>query len=217
LPPDAGGVRELGHGGMNMSGRSLTTLYLVIIIGAWLVLAGMVSGATPSQTKPEGEMRWALYVTLSPAWFDPAEVAVAGITPFWVLYAMQDALAKPLPGNPMAPSLAESWTVSPDQRVYEFKLREGLRFHNGDPFTAEDVKFSFFRYKSNILHDKVREVEIADPYRVRFHLHQPWPDFMTYYGTLATGAAWVVPKKYIEQVGDDGFKKHRSAWVRTSL
>jgi len=41
----------------------------------------------------------------------------------------------------MAPSLAESWTMSDDQRVYEFKLREGLKFHNGDPFTAEDVQF----------------------------------------------------------------------------
>ena len=108
----------------------------------------------------------------------------------------------------MALSLAESWTVSDDQRVYEFKLREGLTFHNGDPFTAEDVKFTFLRYKSNTLHEKVREVEIVDPYRVRFHLHQPWPDFMTYYGTLATGAGWIVPKKYIEQVGDDGFRKH---------
>ena len=64
----------------------------------------------------------------------------------------------------------------------------------------------------NILQEKVREVEIVDPYRVRFHLHQPWPDFMTYYGTLATGAGWIVPKKYIEQVGDDGFQEasHRA-------
>ncbi len=154
-------------------------------------------------------MRWALYVTLSPAWFDPTEVAVTGITPFWVLYAMQDALLKPMPGNPMAPSLAESWTVSADQRAYEFKLREGLHFHNGDPFTAEDVKFSFLRYKgSKILQEKVREVEIVDPYRVRFHLREPWPDFMSFYGTLATGAAWIVPKRYLEQVGDEGFKKH---------
>jgi peptide/nickel transport system substrate-binding protein len=153
-------------------------------------------------------MRYAVYVTISPAWFDPAEVATAGITPFWFCYALHDALVKPMPDNPMAPSLAESWTVSPDQRVYEFKLREGLKFHNGDPFTAEDVKFSFQRYKLKILQEKVREVEIVDPYRVRFHLHQPWPDFMTYYGTLASGAGWIVPKKYIEQVGDDGFKKH---------
>ena len=53
----------------------------------------------------------------------------------------------------------------------------------------------------------MREVEIVDPTRVRFHLHEPLPDFMTFYGTLATGAGWIVPKKYVEKVGDDGFKK----------
>ena len=47
----------------------------------------------------------------------------------------------------MGASLAESWTESPDGLVYEFKLRRGLKFHNGDPLTAEDVKFSFERYK----------------------------------------------------------------------
>ena len=51
----------------------------------------------------------------------------------------------------MAPSLAESWTESPDGLVYEFKLREGLTFHNGDPFTGEDVQFSFLRYKPMVL------------------------------------------------------------------
>ena len=160
--------------------------------------------APPS--KPEGEMRWALFVTLSPVWFDPGEFQ--GLTAFWVLYAIHDALVKPMPGNLMTPSLAESWTVSADQRVYEFKLREGLKFHNGDAFTAEDVKFSFNRAKgSKILHDKVREVVVVDPYRVRFHLNEPWPDFMTFYGTLVSSASWVVPKKYVERVGDDGFKK----------
>ena len=182
----------------------------MLSIATWLcVLFAGGFWATPAAAyKPEGEMRFALYVTIAPAWFDPAQVAVLGGTPFWFCFAMHDALVKPMPGNPMAPSLAESWTVSPDQLVYEFKLREGLKFHNGDPFTAEDVKFSFQRYKLNILQEKVREVEIVDPYRVRFHLHRPWPDFMTYYGTLASAAGWIVPKKYIEQVGDDGFKKH---------
>src|SRR5713226_7546373 len=113
----------------------------------WLcvLLVGGPVGEAAAQPKPEGEMRWALYVTLSPMWFDPGEFA--GLTPFWVNYAIHDALVKPMPGNLMAPSLAESWTVSADQRVYEFKLREGLKFHNGDPFTAEDVKFSFSRSK----------------------------------------------------------------------
>ena len=173
-----------------------------------VLLAGAPSDDAAAQAKPDGEMRWALYVTLSPAWFDPGEV-VGVLTPFWVLYALHDALVKPMPGNHLTPSLAESWTVSADQRVYEFKLREGLRFHNGDPFTAEDVKCSFQRAKgAKLLHEKVREVAIADPYRVRFHLHEPWPDFMTFYGTLATGAGWIMPKKYVEQVGNDGFKKH---------
>jgi len=179
---------------------------------ALLLLCALLAGGRPdeasAQARPEGEMRWALYVTLSPQWFDPAEVS-GQITPFWVLYALHDALVKPMPGNLMAPSLAESWTVSADQKVYEFKLREGLKFHNGDPFTAEDVKFSFHRSKgSKILHDKVREIVVVSPSRVRFVLQEPWPDFMTFYGTMVTGAGWIVPKKYVEQVGNDGFKKH---------
>jgi peptide/nickel transport system substrate-binding protein len=174
----------------------------------FVFLAGGLLDQSAAQTKPEGEMRWALYVTLSPVWFDPGEV-VGQLTPFWVLYAMHDALVKPMPGNHMTPSLAESWTVSPDQRAYEFKLREGLKFHNGDPFTAEDVKFSFLRAKgSKVLHDRVKEVVVVSPYRVRFQLHEPFPDFMAFYGTMATGAGWVVPKKYVEKVGDDGFKKN---------
>ena len=110
------------------------------------LLTGGLFEPARAQAKPEGEMRWALYVTLPPVWFDPGEVS-GQLTPFWVLYALHDALVKPMPGNMLSPSLAESWTVSADQLVYEFKLREGLKFDNGDPFTAEDVKFSFDRAK----------------------------------------------------------------------
>ena len=177
----------------------------LLLVG--LLVVGVV-GAVEAQQKPEGEMRWALYVTVPPAWLDPGEV-LGFITPFWVQYALHDALVKPMPGNIMTPSLAESWTLSPDQKTYDFKLRQGLKFHNGDPFTAEDVKFSFQRAKSSrILKEKVRDVEIVDPSRIRFHLHEPFPDFMAFYGTLATGSGWIVPKKYVEKVGDDGFKKH---------
>jgi peptide/nickel transport system substrate-binding protein len=172
-----------------------------------LLLPGIVRGSATAQARPEGEMRWALYVTLPPVWFDPGEVS-GQLTPFWVLYALHDALVKPMPGNMLSPSLAESWTISADQKVYEFKLREGLKFHNGDSFTAEDVKFSFHRAKgSKILHDKVREVETVGPSRVRFILHEPWPDFMTFYGTILSGAGWIVPKSYVERVGDDGFRR----------
>src|SRR5262245_24414556 len=177
-----------------------------LMLLATLLLGGLV-GVAAAQPKPEGEMRWALYVTVAPGWLDPGEVQ-GFITPFWIQYALHDALVKPMPGNIMTPSLAESWTVSPDQRTYEFKLRPNLKFHNGDPFTADDVKFSFNRAKSSpVLKEKVRDVEIVDPYRVRFHLHEPFPDFMAFYGTLATASSWIVPRSYVEKVGDDGFKK----------
>ena len=180
------------------------------LLSAVLVLVLLLGSGLPAsaQAKPEGEMRWALYVTLAPAWFDPAEV-IGVLTPFWVMTALHDAVVKPMPGNLMSPSLAESWKVSADGRVYEFKLREGVKFHNGDPFTAEDVRWSFHRAKgAKVLQEKVRDVEIVGPHRVRFHLHEPWPDFMTFYGTFATSAAWIAPKKYMEQVGVEGFKKH---------
>ena len=118
-----------------------------LALGA-LVLVTTVESPS-AQTRPDGEMRWALYVTLSPLWFDPGEV-VGQLTPFWVLYAMHDALVKPMPGNLLGASLAESWTLQPDQRSWDFKLREGLKFHNGEPVTAEDVKFSFHRAKGKV-------------------------------------------------------------------
>jgi len=179
----------------------------VVLAVTLLVASILPGGRAAAQGKPEGELKFAMYVTLAPAWYDPASV-LGFITPFWIMYAIHDALVKPMPGNLMTPSLAESWTASADQKTYEFKLREGLKFHNGDPFTAEDVKFSFERIKTKVLLDKVRQVEVAGPHRVRFHLKEPWPDFMTFYGTLASGAAWIVPKKYMEQVGVEGFRKH---------
>ena len=89
--------------------------------------------------EPAGEVTVSFHVTFAPCWFDPT-TAPPQITPFGVMYAIHDALVRPLPGQKMGPSLAESWTESKDGLVYEFKLRRGLKFHNGDPLTAEDVK-----------------------------------------------------------------------------
>ena len=166
-------------------------------------------GPGPVAAAPEGQMTWGIHISLAPTWFDPAETP--GIaTPFMILYALHDALVKPMPGNAMAPSLAESWSLSKDGLVQEFVLRQGVKFHNGEPVTADDVKFSFERYRgaaNKVMKDKVAAVEVVDPGRVRFRFKEPWPDFMTYYGSLTTGAGWIVPRKYLEKVGDDGFKR----------
>jgi peptide/nickel transport system substrate-binding protein len=179
-----------------------------IVFASFLALA--FSGGQARAGQPDGQLTIAFDASIAPTFLDPAETPGIG-TPFVFLYALHDALIKPLPGNDRAPCLAESWTESPDGLVYEFKLREGVSFHNGDPFTAEDVKFSFQRYRgasAKLLHERVKAVEVVGPHRVRFALHAPWPDFMAFYASPATGAAWVVPKKYIERVGEDGFRQH---------
>jgi peptide/nickel transport system substrate-binding protein len=181
-------------------------LALLVLAVVTLAAAGDVAAQAPGPS--EAIIAW--HVTIAPSWFDPS-TAPPQITPFGILYALHDAVVRPLPGQKMAPSLAESWTESRDGLTYEFKLRRGLKFHNGDPLTAEDVKFSYDRYKgagAKELQAHVRQVDVVDAHTVRFHLREPWPDFMTFYGTTATAAGIVVPRKYVTQVGDDGFKRH---------
>ena len=155
-----------------------------------------------------GQVTWGLHISLAPTWFDPAETSGI-VTPYMVLYALHDALVKPMPGEPLAPSLAESWSESEDGLTYEFILRTGVKFHNGDPVTADDVKFSFERYRgasAAMMHARIAAIEAPDSAHVRIRLKEPWSDFLTFYGS-ATGAGWIVPRRYIEKVGDDGFKK----------
>ena len=162
-----------------------------------LAVAGLSSQAAAAAASPEGQITFAVHISLAPTWFDPAETAGV-ITPFMMLYALHDALVKPMPGQAWGAGLAESWVASKDGLAYEFVLRKGVAFHNGDALTAEDVKFSFERYKgagATTLKQRVSAVEIVDPHRIRFRFKQPWPDFMTFYGTPATGAAWIVPKE----------------------
>src|SRR6266536_1953744 len=111
-------------------------------IALWFIVMGLVVGLQPgAQAQSPEKLVFAMHVTIPPSWFDPAE-APAQITPFGVLYALHDAVVRPLPGEKMGPSLAESWTESSDGLAYEFKLRRGLKFHNGDPVTADDAKWS---------------------------------------------------------------------------
>ncbi|HEX7788881.1 MAG TPA: ABC transporter substrate-binding protein [Methylomirabilota bacterium] len=177
-------------------------LVLILVAALVLVLPAALLAA------PEGQITYAVHISLAPTWFDPGETP-GMITPYMVLYALHDALVKPMPGQPRAPSLAESWSVSKDGLVYEFTLRKGARFHNGDPVTSDDVKFSLERYRGTamkLMKERVAAVETPDPAHVRIRLKQPWPDFLTFY-TNATGAGWIVPRKYVEKVGDEGFKK----------
>jgi peptide/nickel transport system substrate-binding protein len=107
------------------------------------------------------------------------------------------------------PSLAKSWKIAPNWKYIEFSLRDDVTFHNGDKFTAEDVKFSIETYLRKELKylftplwsRNIERVEVVGPYLVRIHMKGPDPGFL---GRLwwSTG---MMPKKYREQVGDKGF------------
>ena len=176
-----------------------------------LALAALGLAAAPGtawSAAPQGQLTWAVHFSLAPTWFDPAETP-GMITPFLLMYALHDAMVKPMPDGPATPCLAEKWKMAPDGLAYEFAIRPGAKFHNGEPVTAEDVKFSFERYRgtsATLMKEQVAAIETPDQRTVRFVLKKPWPDFLTFYSS-ATGAGWIVPKKYVQQVGEDGFKK----------
>ncbi len=192
-----------GQTTMDGSPRPLTRRNLIA-----LTALGVTAGARGGIAAPQGQLTYGVHVSLAPSWFDPGESAGI-ITPYMLLYGLHDALLKAMPDSSQSPSLAESFTASEDGLTYEFVLRKGAMFHNGDPVTSDDVKFSFERYRGasqSLLKQRVAAVETPDAQHVRFRLKEPWPDFLTFYAG-ASGAAWIVPRNYLTQVGDDGFKK----------
>jgi peptide/nickel transport system substrate-binding protein len=159
--------------------------------------------------QPTGQFNYVWHTTISPAWLDPQENPPQ-ITPYNFAYALHDALVKHLPGQPFAPSLAESYEVAPDFLSATFKLRQGIKFHNGDAVTPEDVQFTFEQYRganAKLLHDKTSRIDLVDNRTIKFTFKAPFLDFLTLYGCAASGAGWVVPKAYYQKVGPDGFKQ----------
>jgi peptide/nickel transport system substrate-binding protein len=196
-------ARRRGHTILDSSGRPLTRRSMLA-----LAAAGIAAGNRGAIASSQGQLTYGVHVSLPPAWFDPAETTGI-ITPFMILYALHDGLVKAMPGQLQAPSLAESFSATEDGLTYDFDIRRNAIFHNGEPVTSDDVKFSFERYRGSsqsLLKQRVDSIDTTDPKHVRIRLKQPWPDFLTFYAG-ATGAAWIVPRKYLAQVGDDGFKK----------
>src|SRR5437762_12499805 len=155
-----------GRNGIHLTRRE------ILAFGGFALTSGLPGRLAAA---PQGQLTWGMHTSLAPSWFDPAETPGI-ITPFMVLYALHDALMKPMPGQPMAASLAESWSASEDALIYEFVLREGLKFHNGEPVTAEDVKFSFERYRRTsheLMKARVGAVLAADAGHVPFKLKEP--------------------------------------------
>jgi peptide/nickel transport system substrate-binding protein len=171
-----------------------------------LALASTLVASAPAHAQAKGDIVIAL-PQLSQL-FDPT--AMVGATPHLDYDFIFDGLIN-LGKDGKYPALAESWVISPDGKQIDFKLRRNVKFHNGDAFTAEDVKFTFDRlmqpdsghaYRTGFV-ESLERVEVVDPHTARFVLKNPWPAFFT---TARYALTPIAPKAYYEKVGKQGFQ-----------
>lgn len=164
-------------------------------------------GAPLAVAAPKGEITIATSILLQR--FDPTALTqVAESMTYDFLY---DGLIN-LGADGLKPALATSWTLTPDGKQIDFTLRQGIKFHNGDAFTAEDVKYTFDLIKrpdsphvyAKTYRDAVDRIEIVSPYHVRFVMKEAWPSFFT---TSRYAMQAIVPKSYHEKVGAQGFQE----------
>lgn len=183
----------------------------IATLGAGLGATALSGSFAGKVLAAEGDtLTWAVHLSPTNLFFDPGITPGTG-APLMIQYALHDALIRPVRDETTALSLAESMEEAEDGLSYTFTLREGLKFQNGEPLTAEDAKFSFDRYKganAELIRKFVKDAEVLDERTIRYNLSEPWPDFLTIFGTPASGVAWVVPKDYIEEVGEDAFKNN---------
>lgn len=156
----------------------------------------------------EGKMVLAYHTALSPKWSDP-QVAPASRTPYSAfLQNVFDPLIGAMPNGRFVYLLAEDLQMTDDFMKATFRLREGITFHNGEPVTTEDVRFSYENYSganADIYQEKTERIEIVDERTISFYFREPFIDFLELYGSEASGAGFIVPKAYYEEVGPEGF------------
>src|SRR5438477_5784289 len=180
-----------------------------------LILLGAASTAirvpSPAGASARGKLVLAWHAGFASRWLDPQEHDGTA-TPDNFFTALHDALIKNQ-GTALYdhPALAERFAIAPDAKSATFTLRKGLKFHNGEPVTPQDVKFSYENYrgaKADVFKKKTDRIEIVDDRTIRFVFKEPFLDFATLFGTANVAApGWVVPEKYYKQVGADGFKQ----------
>jgi peptide/nickel transport system substrate-binding protein len=187
-------------------------LAIAVLIVAWLSApATHCASAGAAAVTPKGKLVLAWHSGMASRWLDPLEHDGTA-TPDNFLTAVHDALIKNQ-GEKLYDhlALAERFDFADDAKSATFVLRKGLKFHNGEPVTTEDVKFSYENYKgakADVFKERTERIEIVDERTIRFHFKAPFLDFPILFGTAnVTGAAWVVPAKYYKQVGPDRFKQ----------
>src|SRR5437870_1299618 len=198
-----------------MKRSRFTTRNVARALAVAMILIAAASTAipfsSPAGAAAKGKLVLAWHTGLAPRWLDPQEHDGTA-TPDNFITAIHDALIKNQ-GTQLYdhPGLAERFTVAPDAKSATFTLRKGIKFHNGDPVTPQDVKFSYENYrgaKADVFKKKTERIDIVDDRTIRFVFKEPFLDFAILFGTAnVAGPGWVVPEKYYKQVGADAFKQ----------
>jgi peptide/nickel transport system substrate-binding protein len=180
---------------------------VMLVLGCFLSITLLLPSSAPA-AGPKGQVTFAATTGAGwESWIDPhtdiPNGSVITVNLAWDSFVTKDANGKYIP------SLAESWEIAEDWSKMDFYLKKGVKFHNGEPCTAEDVAFSLNRlmrdgcvhFFNKEMNKNIDRVEIVDDYHVRIHLKAPYPGFLQRsFENMA-----IVPKDYIEKVGDEGF------------
>ena len=164
----------------------------------------------PRGPEPRGTLDYGWHSSFSPKYFDPSGNPAAS-SPYATQYIIHDAMVKNTPTRNFAPSLAEEYTIAEDFMSASFTLREGLTFHDGTPITTKDVEWTYMNYSgasAQVLHDMLDRTEIVDERTIIFHFNAPFLDFLLLYGTTSSGAGWILPSDYYQEVGKEGFAEN---------
>ncbi len=128
----------------------------------------------------KGRLTIAQHYALDPGWLDPSEHQAAA-TQLVYDYLVHDAMVKPMPQGLHTYSLAERAEMTADFTKAAFRLRPGLKFHDGHPLTTKDVKWTYEHYKGahfKIFQDKLDRIEIVDDRTIIFHFQEPFVEFI---------------------------------------
>ena len=159
------------------------------------------AGAVDAKAPPKGDLTFAVaaYPSGNDVYANFDTNAVAAWRAWWEYLVRPTKDSKGFEGR-----LAEKFTKSPDSKTYTFNLRRGVKFSNGDPFTAADVLFSwnkaFTTETSNLtfLHDKIKSMTAPDPYTVKVVFKQPWPYFLA---DVCCHMSAILPAKLVKREG----------------
>jgi peptide/nickel transport system substrate-binding protein len=178
-----------------------------------VLLALAVSSASAAAQEPKGTLIFAVE-SLAAQTLDPILEGRPGNAVYQA--AMYDSLVGfDLDKGGVGPGVAERWDMSEDGLSWTFRLRAGQVFHNGDPLTAHDVKFSLERQMSPkslaaaaaSMRRSIKSIEVIDDLTVRVITNQPQLGLPAALSRAVAPEGAIMPKKYIDTVGEEEFRK----------